>query len=256
MATNEQESFEVTMTQLEQGFQTRHIWSTPVMCCQAEELASSVLARYPDFDQIPVASGQSVIGVLLRGAAVDGHLAQDCMCKLQGDLLTAADQPLLPLLEDLLTPPYFRLVVDGKGNRGIVTRSDVVKLPVRILAFTLVAHVESILTRMISERCPDTSSLISNLDEGARKKLEEDLEKYKQQRADPPAIEFLTFYQKIELGRKLFKFSIRCTTDLHSIRGVRNEVDHLHDFAYSLPKLVAFVDALQLTRKWIARYQH
>ena len=84
------------------------------------------------------------------------------MTPLDDSLLTTADQPLMALLHDLVVPPYYRLVVEGKDMRGIVTRSDVLKLPVRVLAFTFIADVESLLNKKITQRCPDNQSLLSD----------------------------------------------------------------------------------------------
>ena len=63
-------------------------------------------------------------------------------------MLVSAEEPLPKFLPTLVSSPY-RLVVRGVEIRGIVTLSDVAKLPVRLMAFTLAIHVEVVLADVI-----------------------------------------------------------------------------------------------------------
>jgi hypothetical protein len=65
-------------------------------------------------------------------------------------LLVASDEPLKRFIPLLVESPY-RLVVRGTRIEGIVTNSDVHKLPVRLLAFALVTHLEMTMADVIAD---------------------------------------------------------------------------------------------------------
>ncbi len=253
MSINQHEVFQVTMSQLEKSFQARHIWTPKLVTCEVHELASQVVSEHDEFDQIPVRENGAIVGVLSRDAAVSGQCARECMTPLNDSLLTTADQPLMALLHDLIVSPFYRLVIEGGNIQGIVTRSDVLKLPVRVLAFTLIVHAESLLNERITRCCPDNQSLLSALDPKPRAALKNELDKYVGQRADPPAIELMEFYPKIELAKKLLIVTMDEAEELHRTRKLRNDVDHLHNYAYDIVRLCKFVDDLVLAQKWIDR---
>jgi predicted transcriptional regulator len=69
---------------------------------------------------------------------LDGRRA--VLRELRLGLLVASDEPLKRIIPLLVESPH-RLVVQGTRIEGIVTSSDVHKLPVRLLAFALVTHL-------------------------------------------------------------------------------------------------------------------
>jgi len=70
---------------------------------------------------------------------------------LDDSVLVAADNPLSQFIRTIHQQPY-RLVVDGTAIRGIVTWSDLLKLPVTVLAFSLVAQLELAMNSRIKEK--------------------------------------------------------------------------------------------------------
>jgi len=71
---------------------------------------------------------------------------------------------MLPLLKK---HPY-RLVLVGTAIKGVVTCSGLAKAPVRLLAFTLVSHLEMVMTDLIRTRCPDDQTLFEFLERERR----------------------------------------------------------------------------------------
>ena len=69
MPINQDEVFQVTMSQLEKSFQARHIWTSTLVTCEGHELATQIVSEHDEFDQIPVKESGQVVGVLARDAA-------------------------------------------------------------------------------------------------------------------------------------------------------------------------------------------
>jgi hypothetical protein len=75
---------------------------------------------------------------------------------LDDSLLVSADAPLWDFIHTLNEQPY-RLVVDKTKIAGIVTLSDLLKVPVFVLAFSLLAELELAMNRRILEQYEDDS---------------------------------------------------------------------------------------------------
>lgn len=84
------------------------------------------------------------------------------MVPLDGSLLVTAEEPLTRFVPLLRRRPY-RLVLLGTEIAGIVTRSDIIKPPVRLLAFTLVSHLEVAMTELIRARYPTDEAFLDVL---------------------------------------------------------------------------------------------
>jgi len=126
-----QQIFRTTMAGLETGLRVSQITTFRLVCCLADDDAGDVL-RDPErseFDQIPVRHKSHIIGVLERDKLFRGNV-RECMKPLDDSLLVSADEPLTRFVPLLNKRPY-RLVLVGTDIKGVVTRSDVAKAPVR-----------------------------------------------------------------------------------------------------------------------------
>ena len=95
-------------------------------------------ARFPTFDQIPVRDEREhVLGVLERSGDIIQASARERMRRIDDAILVSADMPLDLFVPKMEKPPFYRLVLDGVQIKGVVTRSDLLKLPVRLLVFAL-----------------------------------------------------------------------------------------------------------------------
>ncbi len=147
-----QTDFKFTMSGLEKGLQVAHI-ATPaaqLQCCQHNEEIDAVLTRsdLSSFDQIPVQELGVIIGLVQRRACSPGAkgLAKAHMQPLGEGILVSADTSLLEFIKEASLD---RLVVRGTKIDGLVTRSDLLKLPVILLGFALVTHVEALMLNML-----------------------------------------------------------------------------------------------------------
>ena len=88
--------------------------------------------------------------------------------------------------------PY-RLVVRETEISGIVTRSDLLKLPVRVLAFAMITHLERVLAEVILEACgPNNELWMKYLNQTRRDRISEKQAKLKSGGIDPLLLVELT----------------------------------------------------------------
>jgi hypothetical protein len=150
--------FQTTMKGLEVGLQVQHIatWDDELRTCSIDDErdVATLFAdpEFKDFDQVPVRKDSSIIGVVTREC--EGSIKK-CLQPLTEAMLIAAQEPLTQFISLMANRPPYRLVIRSGRITGIVTRSDLLKLPVRLFAFTLVTHLELLMTDIIRAKYLD-----------------------------------------------------------------------------------------------------
>jgi hypothetical protein len=133
------------MPQLEAGMRVRFMATFPFEGCRDDDEVREVVSRFEEkqFDFIPVTDQKRhVVGVFHRREHHGSNrLVREAMRPLTSGMLLSADAPLFTFVEKADERPYC-LVVDGEDINGIVTLSDLQKLPVRPALFLLVTHLE------------------------------------------------------------------------------------------------------------------
>jgi hypothetical protein len=192
--------FEITMRGLMAGLRVRDIATFPFMACEASEVADVVLScdELSVFDFIPVKQNSRIVGVLERGETQNGRSAGERMRPLDDSILVSADEPL-PTVVAQIAKLRYRLVVGQSGIAGIVTRSDLHKLPVRLLAFAYVTHLETTMADRIQAAFPRDKSWIDFLDEPRRDNISKKRSLLRRDRDDPPLLELTDFCDKREI---------------------------------------------------------
>jgi len=135
------------------------IASRPLQTCNGDEIAQAVFRRtgFGGIDQVPVLLQGSIAGVLQRNSAeASAEPASACMRGLSEVMLVESTTGILPYVHLAAESPY-HLVVKRERIDGIVTRSDLLKLPVRLVLFAYLTHLESTMASVIRRRCPDES---------------------------------------------------------------------------------------------------
>jgi hypothetical protein len=251
------EIFDLTMKGLETGLKVGDIATYGFRACDADDDAAGVLAQVEllPYDCIPVKDGDRVVGVLERNGAVAPGLAREVMRRLDDGLLVSSDEPLKGFIPLLVESPH-RLVVRGARIEGIVTSSDVHKLPVRLLAFALVTHLEMTMADVIVRRSGG-DDWIGRLSPGRQGKVAEKFEQLRTENFDPPLIEVTDFCDKRDVLAKLGLLNVpskrKAVDDFERIEELRNSVAHAATYAQSEGRLAEFVELLALTEAWIAR---
>lgn len=245
-------TFEKTISAFTNGFHVRHIATYNLITCSPDDKVSEVFKKYPDFDQFPVQSNGMTIGVLERNGEGNESLVRDCMRRLDESILVAADEPLIHFLPLMTRPPYYRLILEGTKFAALVTRSDVLKLPVRLLGFTLITNLELLMKEIIASRMPDSESWLNLLSSNRRKKVECKRKAFVQKRVDPPLVELTDFCDKRVILKKYFHLPKRFEDDLKKIEDYRNSLAHAGTFVTNDDDLGEFIEAMSNARYWMS----
>ncbi len=232
--------FQTTMMGLETGLQVRHI------------------ATFEKELQIPVRKGNSIIGVISKECT--GPI-KSCLRTLDEAMLIAAQEPLTQFIPLMAQPPSYRLVLQGGSIRGIVTRSDLLKLPVRLFAFTLVTHLEQLMTDVIRANypdCQDETQWLTYLTGARQVKVNEKQQDLKQKNYDLPLLECTDFCDKRDIVRKLCSLSSRSKfkDDFEAIeKYLRNTVAHAGSYARNDKEMERFIQLIICTQRWIGELE-
>jgi len=178
--------FETTLSAYKQGFHVSHIATFSLQTCALDETVDQVYERHPDFDQVPVAQEGCIVGVLERADHQSAGRVSEQARPLDDSILVEAGEPLIDFIPLMAAPPYYRLVLQGARITGIVTRSDLLKLPVRLLGFALVTNLELVMKEVIEKHLPEESEWLRLLSDKRKAKVLEKQERYAPKRMEPP----------------------------------------------------------------------
>ncbi len=243
-------TFEPPFFSFAQGFHVRHIATYQPAACAAEDETEAVLQRFPDFDQFPVKADGRIIGVLERNGGVKASRVGDCMCPLDESILVSAEEPLMRFLPLMAHPPYYRLVLEGTKISALVTRSDVLKLPVRLLGFALVTNLELVMKEVIETLLPDSTAWLALLSENRRGKVIDKKSQFEKKRVDPPLVELTDFCDKRDILKKQLKLTGIFRRDMERIEDLRNSLAHAGTFVTSEADLQKFIETMDKARHW------
>lgn len=158
--------FKFTMSGLERGLQVAHITTSSLQGCEIDDTIGDVLnnSQLLPFDLLPVRQNGQIVGAIRRREVEcpSSGIVRDCIHHLDESVLMSAEMPLLEYIA--IDGPLDRLVVQGVKICGIVTRSDLLKLPVRLLAFSLVTHIEMLMSNLIKSTGAKVSTWLAALE--------------------------------------------------------------------------------------------
>ena len=247
--------FDATMEGLEKGLAVAHIATRELRTCHADDDVVEVL-KSPDlrpFDQIPVTRDGLIVGVLHRSGELGTGSVADWALPLDDSRLVSAQTPLSVFLNLAEDGPY-RMVVDAGRISGIATRSDLLKLPVRLLAFAVITHLETLMATAIHNRFPGTSWLQA-LSLGRRNLLEGQVQKLRDDKRDPDPLELTQFCDKRDILRKSTQMPAGFTSELREIERLRNQIAHAGTYAANDSELTDFLNRMKLAQRWIRHFQ-
>lgn len=235
---------------LDEGLRVRHIANFPLIKCQADEDMEEAFRRpeYKDFDQLPITDGGRIVGIAERAKPKVRRPLDD-------SVLVAADNPLSNFLHTVHQQPY-RLVVDGTAITGIVTWSDLLKLPVTVFAFSLIAQLELAMNGRIREKYGESTSWLDHLDEKERKQISRRLRKLQQENLVLPELELADLGHKAKVLRSLLSAKGDFERDLLSMVSLRNDVAHAKDMIRSDAGLKIFVERIETADAWLEMLKH
>ncbi|MDA8117683.1 MAG: hypothetical protein M0000_09980 [Actinomycetota bacterium] len=243
-----------TLAALEHGLQARHIASFPLASCHATDDVAVVLgaSAWATFDVLGVEDHGRIVGILDRAGGIRQGPVQGAMKLLNGNMLVAAEAPLEGVL-NALTGRRFLLVVRGNGIEGIITLSDLLKLPVRLLLFAHVTHLEMEMLSAIRRTFSD-DGWIAHLTQSRQKKLRNKEHQLAALHQQPSGLAELTeFCDKREVVAKAFNLGDGFESDLREIEAyLRNPLAHAATFFSDKMSLTRVVELVGRATYWTA----
>jgi CBS domain-containing protein len=248
-------SFEAAREATNASFHVRLIgtFDPDLVYAPADAIADAWLATaQPDFDRFPVRHADRTIGLLVRGD-YPSRLVRDAMLPLSEELIVSADMAIAELIPRMRTLPY-RLILRGDRIDGLVTESDLLKLPVRIVVFGLLTHLETVMADLVSTHWPGDAWMTA-LGHGRRVKLLEKESALRQRGLNPPRIELTEFADKRDLCKRLLATGRRrFDREMDGLRNLRDQLAHAATFvndADSSTGIGSFVDQWDAARHWV-----
>jgi hypothetical protein len=225
------------LTSLENSLQVRLIASWDLAVCHGEEIVAEVLARpeVSEFSQLPVSWGNSIVGVLERTEDTEQAqvAARVVMRPLRDDIIIESSTGILSYIR-LAAEQRYHLVLVGKEIQGIVTPSDLLKLPVRIVLFTFLTHLEATMAAAIRTCCPDDSWL-ECLSPERRAKLDTEFSKGKETNVFADRLSYTQWGDKKtiiakKLGKKHLGSVTKFKEDMKTLGRLRDRVMHSSNY--------------------------
>lgn len=228
------------MRGLETGLTVGTIASSPIAKCDADMVPNDVLSRpeWLDFDVIPVATRGRVVAVIERKT---GQLRP-----LDSGLLVSAVHPIQALLmEGSFIEDGYRLVLDGEGINGIVTVSDLLRLPARVLTFTLISHLESAMSSVIANQCASDDAWMTCLRPGRRDRINGRAEQLANRRLNPSKLELTDFSDKFSILQRLQVFTKQQADEAGGLEDLRNAIVHARDYLRDEDDVRKYIDRIR-----------
>ncbi|HQR31172.1 MAG TPA: CBS domain-containing protein [Blastocatellia bacterium] len=257
---NLQAELEVALAAMEASFHVKLIstFKPDLICAQVDDEATAWLSsRAQDFDQFPVEQGTRIVGILLRQDIVAGKTVGEIMRPLAEGLIVSADMPLADLIPQL-RENHCRLVLRGGRIDGLVTQSDLLKLPVRLMVFAHITHLEQLMANAIAARWPN-DAWFDLINEERREKINDKENELRNRGMNPPKIELTEFGDKRDLCKQIIEGSKKqFKTELNALRDLRDQLAHASTFidgTNQKTSLHAFIEKFESAKRWINTFQ-
>jgi hypothetical protein len=222
---------------------TVNLISTPrdaLMTCTRDETISAVIKRNTEeFDFLPVVEKNLRFVGLFHAAETQQeeqaceHISQ-CFSPLSEENLIGADASILDFILDADQRPC-RLVISGAKIMGLVSLSDLQRLPVRAALFALITGFEMTMATFIRKRYPEDSDWLQFLAKTRQRKVEDEKTKAKARDSYVDSLLFTQFCDKREIVKLQFPEDRRESLGeaLIEIEKLRDNIAHANEYASS-----------------------
>ena len=206
-------------------------------CCPSESL-SDVVSRSAEqqYDYLPVESdeGDKIVGLLhatVERSSLEGTVKEHFLRLSEEDLI-GANASILDFIKEADSKPC-RLIVSGGKIVGLVTLSDLQKLPVRAALFALITGLELTMAEAIRKKYKKDEDWLQLLSKCRQEKINKEVEKSKQGDAFVNALLFTQFCDKRDIIIKSFPFSRKkeLRSQLKDIEKMRDRLAHANEYA-------------------------
>ena len=228
------------------AFETLHrgltvgLISTPrddLKTCSLDDSIADVVHATQGYDYLPVTAeeGGGIVGLF---HAIDfteqseGRVREHCRPQSEEHLI-GADASILDFIRQADCRPC-RLVVSRTGIVGLVTLSDLQRLPARAVLLALVTGLEISMSEAIETYFPTPEDWLPFLSEGRQKKLQQEIDKSKDEDGFVNELLFTQFCDKRDILTRMPCFSSRkkdLCNRLKEIQNLRDSVAHANNYA-------------------------
>jgi hypothetical protein len=234
--------------------------------CRPDEELSNVVARNKEgFDYFPVvectdgSTRERIIGLLevipfMHGVEPRG-LVRDQMRQLSEENLIGADASLLTFIRDA-DQRMCRLVVSGPEISGLVSLSDLHRLPVRAALFAMVTHLEITMAEAIRREFNQSEDWIDRLSAPRKCMVHKAAAEAKTQDTFVETLLYTQFCDKVTIVRKSPDFTWSKTSfedDLGKAQSLRDDLAHANDYAPTRVAAGQVCETVRLMDQWIDR---
>lgn len=216
-----------------------------LMTCGSSEPVADVMARNTEpYDYLPVlasaeASGGQIIGLFpaLNAFALTSHEGniKEHLIPLSEGYVIGADGSILEFIKDVDERPC-RLVISGARIVGLVSLSDLQKLPVRAALFALITGFEITMFEAIKRVMAEDGDWLRCLSAGRQDKIQGEIAISRADNGFVDALLFTQFCDKADIVAKMFALSSskRDVRDrLKDIQDLRDDLAHANEYAAS-----------------------
>ena len=187
----------------------------------------------------------------MHGAIPDARIGQ-IMQPLSEENLLGADASILVFVRDA-DQQKCRLIVSGHEISGLVSLSDLQRLPVRAALFGLITYLEIAMTGVIRQEFNGTDGWLNRISEGRRQKLQVEIAKA---RSDEPLVDALLFTQFADKANIIWKSGCLIVeksafeSQFKKIQALRDHLAHANDYASSPSAAIDTCKTVRLIDEW------
>ena len=212
-----------------------------LMTCRLNESLSVVVPRSTErqYDHLPVTNddGGDIIGLLhtrecVQYASGTERVGGHFQPLSEGDLI-GANASILDFIKEADSRPC-RLIVSESEIIGLVTLSDLQRLPVRVALFALITGLERTMAGAIRKKYTADEDWLRLLGQCRQEKINGEVGKSKKQYGYVNRLLFTQFCDKRDILLHFFPSSLSKTKlrrQLEGIEKLRNQVAHASDYA-------------------------
>jgi hypothetical protein len=223
--------------------------------------------RANKFDFLPVVelppnrsdSRNKIVGLIelvpfMQGADVGG-LVHENMRPLSDENLIGADASILTFVRDADRQPC-RLIVSGREISGLVSLSDLQRLPVRATLFAMVTHLEMTMADSIRREFQGSEDWICRLSPNRQAKVRDKVAEAKVQDVFVEMLLLTEFGDKVTIIKKRPDFCWgkgAFESELNQVQSLRNNLAHANDYAATREAAKRTCETVRLAETWIGR---
>lgn len=254
--------FARTIESLEAGLLVRSIMTYPLRTVRPEDDAAAFFKEHEalGFDCAPVVDSGRIVGMVYLADLRPGGRAAGCsitraaMRPLHEVPLVSGDEPIARFIEQMReTQEHFWLVLNGTTIDAIVTRSDLWRLPVQLLAFGRIVHLERLMHELICRHVGEDLSWLDAIGEGRRGKIEKTIERNRTRNEQLNPLESTNFSDKVEIIKKVLRRPADGSA-LGGINALRDQLMHAREGSDDAPGIEKFLERLARIDRLIASW--